>query len=73
MMGIVASNLVPTKPTAEYFVWAVPLCVCLICFDIVFHGPLARLNDRFGQVWAGIFRVVFSGLQARLRQIAARA
>jgi lipopolysaccharide export system permease protein len=73
MLGIVASNLVPTKPTAEYFVWAIPICACIVCFDVILHGPLARLNDRFGQVWAGIFRVAFAGVQARLRQIAARA
>jgi lipopolysaccharide export system permease protein len=73
LLGIVASNLVPTKPNAEYFVWAIPLCACIICFDVIFDGPISWLNDRFGQVWAGVFRVAFAGLQARLRQIVARA
>ena len=73
LLGIVASNLVPTKPTAEYFVWAIPICACIICFDIILHGPLARLNDRFGRVWAEIYRFVFAGLLVRLRRVAARA
>lgn len=41
--GVAATSFVVSRPRAEYVVWALPLGVCLLCLDAIFHGPLARL------------------------------
>jgi lipopolysaccharide export system permease protein len=73
LMGIAASTQVPTKPiVAEYFVWAIPFATCIVCFDVIFHGPLFHLQAHIRQIGAGIFHDPLSRLQARVRQITAR-
>jgi lipopolysaccharide export system permease protein len=42
LLGIAATTQVVSRPTAEYFVWGIPLLTCLVSFDAIFHGPLFR-------------------------------
>jgi lipopolysaccharide export system permease protein len=56
LLGIAASTQVVSKPTAEYFVWAIPLVTCALCFDAIFHGPLFRVFDRIRDDWRGAKR-----------------
>jgi lipopolysaccharide export system permease protein len=53
LLGIAASTQVVSKPTAEYFVGAIPLLTCALCFDAIFHGPLFRVFDRIRDDWRG--------------------
>src|SRR5262249_36220783 len=41
--GVAAPSFVVSRPRAEYFVWAIPFVVSLLCLDAIFHGPLTRL------------------------------
>jgi lipopolysaccharide export system permease protein len=43
LLGIAANSFVASRPSAEYFVWAIPLLTCLASLDSIFHGPAARL------------------------------
>jgi lipopolysaccharide export system permease protein len=45
LLGIAASTQVVSKPAAAYFVWAIPIFSCLICFDVIFHGPISRAQS----------------------------
>jgi lipopolysaccharide export system permease protein len=41
--GVAATSFVVSRPRAEYFVWAIPLVVSLLCLDAIFNGPVTRL------------------------------
>jgi hypothetical protein len=43
LFGIAANSFVASRPSAEYFVWAISLLACLASLDSIFHGPAARL------------------------------
>jgi lipopolysaccharide export system permease protein len=43
LLGIATNSFVVSRPRAEYFVWAIPLVVCLLCVDVIFAGPVARV------------------------------
>jgi lipopolysaccharide export system permease protein len=43
LAGVAATSFVVSRPRAEYFVWAIPLVVSLLCLDAIFNGPLTRL------------------------------
>lgn len=74
LMGIAASTQVPVRPAvAEYFVWAIPLVTCIVCFDVIFHGPISRLQGGVNQIAAVIFDRPLALLQARVRQLTARS
>jgi lipopolysaccharide export system permease protein len=42
LLGIAANTFVVSRPSAELFVWAIPLATCLFCVDAIFRGPAFR-------------------------------
>jgi lipopolysaccharide export system permease protein len=53
ILGIAATSFVVSRPSAEIFVWAIPLVTCLLCLDAIFRGPLFRARALIGQVSKG--------------------
>ena len=42
MLGIAATSIVVSRPSAEYFVWAIPILTSLFCLDAILRGPITR-------------------------------
>jgi lipopolysaccharide export system permease protein len=49
ILGIAANTFVVSRPSAEPYVWAIPLITCALCLDVIFHGPLFRARSLFGE------------------------